>query len=85
MGIKVTFNCGGCFKSIDGTSYLRPNDRVLWSATSGDMMAYTNLCDVTTVAPTGWVPFDPYTRATYCPECWAGIVAPKSEAAKEGA
>lgn len=28
--------------------------------------------------PEGWVPFDPYTGCTYCPDCWASIEGHKS-------
>lgn len=33
--------------------------------------------DPATVAPEGWVPFDPYTGVCYCPKCWAEIEAPE--------
>lgn len=25
------------------------------------------------VEPSGWIWSDPYTRCTYCPDCWKGI------------
>lgn len=31
--------------------------------------------DPEAVTPEGWVMFDPWTQATYCPPCWAAILA----------
>lgn len=67
--ITLIFQCGGCFEEASallGRTFIsvtgRPYGFGRWQT--------DNVADL---APEGWVVFDPYTQATYCPECWAGI------------
>ena len=68
--ISLTFHCSGCDSTAEGTDTIsRKLERVS-----------ENFCrklpwNVEEVAPEGWIADDPYTGATYCPECWADIMA----------
>lgn len=37
---------------------------------------------IESLTPEGWVMFDPWTEATYCSVCFAGIVGDEGEAVK---
>ena len=71
--ITLTFECGGCFKKEPGM--LRSGIRVHGFAEDVKfpyMVAKSSL-HMQDYAPEGWIAFDPYTKATYCTECWAQI------------
>jgi hypothetical protein len=82
--VKVEYHCGGCdavatapgqtirreFESFSGHAY-GVGTHVLKPSIDGV---------VTSAAPEGWMPFDPYTQCTYCPACWASIDAGETEA-----
>ncbi len=71
MSITVTFNCCGCDATVPGTSYLKSH----FESFNGSGYGFGSWKNDTVedVTPEGWVAFDPYTRACYCPECWAEI------------
>ena len=65
MSVKVIFECSGCEAKIEGTAPLRARFESMYGG---------NLCRIIKptaedVVPEGWVAYDPYTLATYCPEC----------------
>lgn len=72
MGVTVHLACNGCDATADSGAvrrhYLIRGDRI-----------YAKVQDsIEDVSPEGWVPFDPYTHATYCPTCWASITEPEA-------
>jgi len=79
--ITVKFNCGGCDKTVDGTTFLSSH----FHGITGDSYGFGHWKNdkAEDVCPEGWIAFDPYTRGTYCPECWAEIIS--DEPIKESA
>lgn len=77
MAVTVNFECGGCFKKVAGTTFLRSH----FQSINGKGYGFgTWKADTPQdVAPEGWVAFDPYTKACYCPQCWAEIEAPEPQ------
>ena len=72
MSVTVTFSCDGCSKTTPGTTYLGRRFRAFSGRGYGfGTWEHDKAGDV---APEGWVAFDPYTGACYCPDCWDGIV-----------
>lgn len=72
MSVRVAFKCDGCFATADGTDRLR----VEFQSFSGRDHGFGRVVQANTVrdiAPAGWVAYDPYTYATYCPKCWSEI------------
>ena len=69
--IDLTFRCGGCDASVTVHNAIRRE----FHSFSGRGYGFGTYHDtkIEDVAPEGWVAFDPYTQATYCPDCWAGI------------
>ena len=78
MSVTVHYKCDGCDAEAEGTDRLRVEFRS-FSGRSHGIGRVVHVNTVKDVAPKGWVPFDPYTHATYCPECWAGIVGGEGE------
>lgn len=72
MSVRVRFVCDGCHKTEDGTEPLRTEFRS-FSGRSWGFGGSVPVNAVKDVTPEGWVAYDPYTYATYCPECWADI------------
>ena len=68
MPVTVRFECGGCFKKAEGTTWLQ--NRIV--KRMGDFVA-RRTDTPQDVAPEGWIAFDPYTSCCYCPECWEWI------------
>ena len=73
MGVKVIFECGGCFAKAEGTAQLHAP----FVSVSGKPYGFGSRREelASSVTPEGWVAFDPYTACTYCPACWEGIMA----------
>ena len=72
MSVTVHYRCGGCSAEADGTKPIRKEFRSFSGRSYGiGFLVFANSAE--SVAPEGWVPFDPYTYACYCPECWAEI------------
>lgn len=79
MSVKVVFECSGCQAKAEGTAPLRKR----FMSFSGNDYGIGTVRFVNTVeelAPLGWIAFDPYTMATYCPACWSIIEAGTSQA-----
>lgn len=71
MSVTVTFSCGGCDATAQGTAPLRCRFISFSGQDHGFGQYHTDRPQ--DVAPEGWMPFDPYTQATYCPACWREI------------
>ena len=75
MSVTVHFRCCGCTATAEGTEPLRREFRS-FSGRSYGFGTPVAANDVESVTPDGWIAFDPYTYACYCPECWESILAP---------
>ena len=74
MSVRVSFECNGCFKKADGTARIERAFRSFSGKSHGFGPAIgVYLNTIEDVAPEGWVPYDPYTYCTYCPDCWKAI------------
>jgi len=73
VSVKITFECSGCHAKSDGTSAIRGH---FVSITGRDYGFGSMQQDrsIQSVAPEGWLAWDPYTGCTYCPSCWQSIV-----------
>ena len=81
MPVTVHFSCGGCDAEAEGTTFLQRSFR----GTNGSW-GWGSVVDINTVesvAPEGWIAFDPYTQCCYCPECWKSIEDGIEEAREE--
>ncbi len=78
MSVLVKFKCDGCDAEADGTACLRRTFRS-FSGRSHGLGVVVPANSVEDLAPEGWVAYDPYTYATYCPKCWAEIETPKEQ------
>ncbi len=74
MTVTVKFSCGGCPAEADGTAFLQRRFHAF--SGRGHGLGYHSFDTVMDVVPEGWIAFDPYTGACYCPTCWADIEAP---------
>lgn len=75
MTVTLELRCGGC----DERATVGPL-RKRFHGTRGDWgLGVPRVDPVEDLAPDGWVMFDPYTYCTYCPTCWASIVAEPAE------
>lgn len=72
MSVRVLFDCSGCDAKAEGTEPLRREFRS-FSGRSWGIGSAVDANSVDDVTPPGWVAFDPYTYATYCPACWDSI------------
>lgn len=74
MGVRVTFQCDGCNSTEEGTDRLRVHFVGLSGRDYGvgTVQPENSVADVT---PHGWIAYDPYTFATYCPTCWQTILS----------
>lgn len=82
MSVTLLFSCSGCNAKAEGTGPMRKQ----FVSLSGRPYGFGSarwMESPDDLAPEGWVAADPYTYMTYCPECWAGIEAPKKEATHE--
>lgn len=70
MSVMLTLQCGGCDASVI-VGPLRKAFRSLSGRDHGVGREWVQNPEELT--PDGWVMFDPYTYATYCPTCWASI------------
>jgi len=84
VSVTVHYQCGGCDAKAEGTEPLRMEFRSFSGRDYGFGSAIpANSAD--SVAPKGWVPFDPYTYCCYCPKCWAEIDAATDAEASDDA
>lgn len=83
--VKVTYSCGGCGTTAEAPELTVTREFVSVSGRDHGVGGYVQSpVDVVAGAPEGWVPFDPWTQATYCPECWAQIDSAEPEPATAG-
>ena len=72
MSVTVHYRCDGCDAEADGVMPIRKEFRSFSGRGYG--IGTTVFADsIESVAPEGWMPFDPYTYACYCPKCWKEI------------
>ncbi len=71
--ITVKFSCDGCHTEVNGTSFLKSEFHGVTGKSHGFGHWENELAE--DMAPEGWIAFDPYTRCTYCPDCWQSIFA----------
>jgi hypothetical protein len=75
--VTVTLHCGGCEVEAPGLDYLKTGFISLSGQDHGlggmdlDRLVESLLAQT----PEGWIMFDPWTYCTYCPTCWASIIA----------
>ncbi len=69
MSVLIQLKCSGCGETADG-GHLRKEFKSFSGRPHGFGKAEVV---VDLEVPEGWVPFDSYTYATYCPDCWKGI------------
>lgn len=75
MSVTVVFQCSGCFAEPEPVR-AKVMTKGLFSAAAGvtrDGWVVRHKPSIESLAPDGWVPFDPYTGLCYCPTCWASI------------
>lgn len=75
MGVYVSLTCNGCPAAVSGIRLGIVLDEFPRRHAIGMEWVSERRQTIEEVVPEGWVPFDPYTNATYCPGCWASIVA----------
>ena len=74
MSVRIMLHCSGCNRDPVPGGVVRQE----FVSFSGRSYGFGNAqTRVELDVPDGWVAFDPYTYATYCPECWASIQAPE--------
>ena len=71
MSVTVRFECGGCFAKTEGTKWI--GSEFISLTGRGYGFGHWKRDTVESVAPDGWVAFDPYTQCCYCPKCWEEI------------
>jgi len=87
MGVTVKLACGGCDATAEYP--LRRRHEVIQAGvfvangTAFDKCAVVT-DDLVKVAPEGWCVFDPWTHATYCPRCFAEVLADPEAADRTG-
>lgn len=69
--IDVTFHCMGCDESITLLNCIHRKFTSLTGKSYG--IGFRATTQIDEIEPEGWVAFDPYTQATYCPRCWDEI------------
>lgn len=69
MSVRLVLHCGGC----DAVAEAGPLRKRWVPVRVGSNYGTTVIDDPEPLTPEGWVMFDPYTYATYCPTCWESI------------
>ena len=78
MPITITIECDGCGAKVPGGAI-----RYEFRSFSGRAYGFGSVHQVVEMkVPDGWVVPDPYTYASYCPDCWAEIQKPERKEAK---
>jgi len=72
VSVRVLFECGGCGLKVDGKAPLRKRFESFSGRDHGFGRAVWDV-RVEDIVPEGWIAFDPYTYACYCPACWSEI------------
>jgi hypothetical protein len=73
VSVTAHYACDGCSATAEAGPLLRRFE----AAFSGRSYGFGRYVydTVESVAPAGWMTFDPYTGCCYCPDCWSSIVA----------
>jgi hypothetical protein len=79
MTVMLTLMCGGCNRA----EVVGPLRRRFHGSHGNSGWGAWKTDDPRLLTPDGWVMFDPYTQATYCPECWASIESPTTAQTQE--
>ena len=66
MGVKLSLECSGCENTAEGKLTR------IFRGSHGNWGFGSWVFEPLDV-PDGWVPFDPLTNTTYCPECYEEI------------
>jgi len=69
MSVTVTFRCSGCDAVAEGTAPIRWEFRSISGRNHGIIGSVIQANTIESVTPEGWWAHDPWTYATYCPEC----------------
>jgi len=72
MTVELTYRCSGCDAVVHGIEPMRKE----FVSISGKPYGFGSprwVRNPDDLAPQGWMAADPYTYATYCPECWRRI------------
>lgn len=73
--VTVCYTCGGCHKAKGVDVGIINRDFESFTGRGyGFGQWRTPTIDFEAHAPEGWIAFDPFTQATYCPGCWESIV-----------
>jgi len=84
LKVTIEYACSGCNAKTNGDTEIHRR----FSGFSGRSYGfgsweYSSVPDlIANSAPSGWVPFDPYTNVTYCQTCWSEI-EPAAEKGEE--
>lgn len=70
MSTYCIYQCGGCDAEAKSRALSRRFESVSGRSYGFGRWIYDT---PESVAPAGWVVFDPYTGCTYCPSCWREI------------
>jgi len=74
--VVVTYSCGGCSATATAPEQvIRSEFRSLSGQSHGIGRQRQEPPRIASLAPEGWVAFDPWTACTYCKDCWAAICA----------
>jgi hypothetical protein len=74
--VNITYSCGGCSAKATAPEQVIRSEFVSLSGQShGFGRQVHEPVKVASLAPEGWVVFDPYTGCTYCPACWVSIIS----------
>lgn len=78
MSVTVKLACGGCeataeYRLTRRHEVVQPGVFVANGTSFDKCLVVTDNIEKT--APEGWVVFDPWTHCTYCPRCFAEVVA----------
>lgn len=68
MSVTLLLRCNGCDAQVETAPW-----RCEYVPIGPTNFVQRRTPDVQTIVPDGWQMWDPYTLATYCPECWASI------------
>lgn len=77
MTVQITYRCSGCDAAATVTDVRAKRIVLTTNAITVSGMAWDKVRierpSIESAAPDGWMVWDPYTLATYCPECWTSI------------
>ena len=72
--VTVTYQCSGCDADAVAPEQRIRREFVSLSGQDHGIGSYViPPVKIESVAPEGWVAYDPFTMCTYCPKCWASI------------